>query len=718
MSKITIIEGNSNDKDNVRAIMVKGEKGEKGDNGEITYSDVIDNLTSTETQKPLSAKQGKILKDLADANTSNISSNAENIDNERSVRQSADTTLQNNINSEATARTSADASLQSQISSLASGSPLKASSTSEMTDTSRIYVNTTDGNWYYYNGSAWTIGGVYQSTGIGDDSVSYSMLDLDLKSFIDNNRIIQKNDFVKGGISVTTGANQWNEKRARTDYISILKNTANFKNTSISGYTMSMWLYRYDLNDTFIDIPLSGVQPTSAGVLAYELTNQYKYRIVIRVIIDGTEHTITDEILENLESNILIDDGQLVGDSETVEKLVEEVEGIKPYVPAKITITVGTDKDYTTIADAIASITDASSTKIYDILIDDGTYNEKDLTLPDYVNLIGASGNRENCIIRGYLDPSSSDSVINPCSTINMNKNNNLKNLTITAQNMRYPVHCESGGTQTDWTAIIDNCYIEHFGNQEVKDYRTEHSGDPTTVWSAYHAWGMGISSNAHFVMKNTTLKSQEIAFYSHSQANVRNPYLIELENCKLLSSNIFGGAIAIDDSQSPIGNSRCYVKNCYLFGRISIIASINGFDMMVSSSGKSPVYQRPERYLSNVGFPIFTDFSKKYIAGENLTSGTFVKSDDGGMTVTKANSTTPLNEILGYTIGNANNGNEILVVNNGYMQGQSSHYPEVDFITAGEKYKIGDNGKLTLSSSTDDIIVAISNVRGYKLLI
>lgn len=61
MSRLTIVEGNTNDKDNVRAIMVKGEKGDKGDNGEISYEDVVDNLTSTETQKPLSAKQGKVL---------------------------------------------------------------------------------------------------------------------------------------------------------------------------------------------------------------------------------------------------------------------------------------------------------------------------------------------------------------------------------------------------------------------------------------------------------------------------------------------------------------------------------------------------------------------------------------------------------------------------------------------------------------------------------
>ena len=53
-----------------------------------------------------------------------------------------------------------------QIQAVESGSPLVASSVQDMTDTTRTYVNTSDGNWYYYNGSAWTIGGVYQATRI------------------------------------------------------------------------------------------------------------------------------------------------------------------------------------------------------------------------------------------------------------------------------------------------------------------------------------------------------------------------------------------------------------------------------------------------------------------------------------------------------------------------------------------------------------------------
>lgn len=52
-----------------------------------------------------------------------------------------------------------------------SGSPIPVDSVSRMTDTSRIYVNTTDGNWYYYNGTQWTVGGVYQSTGIAPNTI-------------------------------------------------------------------------------------------------------------------------------------------------------------------------------------------------------------------------------------------------------------------------------------------------------------------------------------------------------------------------------------------------------------------------------------------------------------------------------------------------------------------------------------------------------------------
>ena len=72
----------------------------------------------------------------------------------------------------------------SQLDSLTSATPLAASSISGMTDHTRIYVNTTNGHWYWYNGTNWQDGGVYQSTAIADDSVSQNMLDDELREQI------------------------------------------------------------------------------------------------------------------------------------------------------------------------------------------------------------------------------------------------------------------------------------------------------------------------------------------------------------------------------------------------------------------------------------------------------------------------------------------------------------------------------------------------------
>ena len=55
------------------------------------------------------------------------------------------------------------------------GSPLTAATKAAMTDTSKVYVYTgsesgmTAGNWYYYNGSAWVSGGVYNAAALETD---------------------------------------------------------------------------------------------------------------------------------------------------------------------------------------------------------------------------------------------------------------------------------------------------------------------------------------------------------------------------------------------------------------------------------------------------------------------------------------------------------------------------------------------------------------------
>ena len=91
-------------------------------------------------------------------------------------------------------------SIESQLNGIASGSPLVATSVAEMSNTSKIYVNTTDGYWYYYNGTTWVQGGVYQSTGIGEKSILPENT-----TFYDNINLIPKLNWIQGKVIDNTG---------------------------------------------------------------------------------------------------------------------------------------------------------------------------------------------------------------------------------------------------------------------------------------------------------------------------------------------------------------------------------------------------------------------------------------------------------------------------------------------------------------------------------
>lgn len=73
------------------------------------------------------------------------------------------------------------------------GTPLIASSISGMTDKTKVYVNTTDGNWYSWNGTVWTKGGLYNSQGIGDGAITS-----DKTNFFEKINLFNPNNIIDG----------------------------------------------------------------------------------------------------------------------------------------------------------------------------------------------------------------------------------------------------------------------------------------------------------------------------------------------------------------------------------------------------------------------------------------------------------------------------------------------------------------------------------------
>lgn len=602
--------------------------------------------------------------------------------------------------------------------------PLVASSISDMTDTTRIYVLTTDGHWYYWNGSEWADGGAYQST-----------------QLITDKTLSEYNQPADAKISGNYGYNINMFSRMIFNNILPLTNYCDGENSSHGKF------YKEDSNTHLINLLQNSSSANYYAIPPFPVKKGVKYRC--SAIPATTFSYLTDNKGFVIENGIVKDTSSQLNFTPTEDGIAyityqsQTTEPVNPYIYVydfqptnfipflqvydflllgeslikKINVVenniyVGSNKDYATIAQAIASITDTSI--INNIIIDDGTYQEKNLTLPTNTNIIGASGNYANCIIQGYNEETATDSQISSSSTFNISGNNKFKNVTITCQNMRYPIHSESQGSVKNWKQYVENCFIEHLGNQEVIDYRIANSLDYSNVWSSCHGWGEGASSGAYLEITNSTIKSVMNAFYVHGASNMTEPYTHIIKNTKLISHSSSKFSVYVDDNSSSIANNTLIIEDCFLSNRVGIIGGSYNYNMLISGSGLVPIYQKPQQVLLERSFPIFTDYIKEYKCAESLNKGNFVYTTDGE-TIHKATSSTNKKLIIGYVVGTHSQGDYAKVMC-GYLQPTSQNWPETP-IQSNIYYKLATNGALEQTNILDEAI-AISNNYCYKLFI
>ena len=144
-------------------------------------------------------KEIKIVNPDASTELANIGADAQNVDyNNTTVKAELDklNATDNSLINTQTNQGNALNSLQSQVSSLASGSPAGvyatvSALTSADPDHSKIYVVTADGHWYYYN-NGWQDGGLYQVSGIADDSILFNHLNSEIRNAYDETYLSKK----------------------------------------------------------------------------------------------------------------------------------------------------------------------------------------------------------------------------------------------------------------------------------------------------------------------------------------------------------------------------------------------------------------------------------------------------------------------------------------------------------------------------------------------
>lgn len=208
------------------------------------------------------------------------------------------------------------------IDSLMDFNPIPVASTSDMTDTTKVYLNTTDGKWYYYNGTAWAIGGTYQSP--VSDIVNTDDL---LKSLylINSNYVDDLTYYIGKGINYETGNSFNNDKYIRTQRLST-ENVGKLYVLESDVYLMSPRYYNNDLSNTWSDDYLGY---SDWNNLIY--TSIYPRCALVFKRVDEAE--ITESDLETIKSNLklykLTDDSltkpSVPADSKTVGDIINSI---------------------------------------------------------------------------------------------------------------------------------------------------------------------------------------------------------------------------------------------------------------------------------------------------------------------------------------------------------------------------------------------------------
>lgn len=434
--------------------------------------------------------------------------------------------------------------IQNQINSLASGSPLVASSVSEMTDTSRVYVNTTDGHWYYYNGTNWVDGGVYQATEFSDIVETKNVNMNFARGYIATNGVFTENasfvcsDYINCRYGYLAQGRLMNGKGNLCN-IAFYDENKNF----IEGYTGDPDLPNTDVLNLSIEAP----------------TNAYYVRFSCHWTSQGFNAN-TKLYLTNFTYKLY--------------DKIKDADITKIY-------NVGANKEYTSFCNLLKLLQNDTSKKI--IYIDSGKYNifeelggtqflqsiPENATFRDVLPLVPANTKIIGLgdVVFEYLPDAEDipfDRAITVVSPLNISASCEIENITIKAKNCRYCIHDETGGltqfsksskkyknvnaihlandyvpTGNVVTGQAYACGFDDGFNFEFEDCYFE-TNVPVRGAFSFHNRGGGSNDGSNIIIKNSLFKSLNAYPVGFGNVNTIQQHTnVKIENCHLINGTI-----------------------------------------------------------------------------------------------------------------------------------------------------------------------------------
>lgn len=176
------------------------------------------------------------------------------------------------------------------LSSVASGSPAGVYATlSDLStadpDHSRIYVVSANGHWYYYNGTQWSDGGVYQ-TSVDGDEVAFLKRNMKsdnevLKEQVNINLNAFDGDYSHDFYSASTGETSSTNPKYISN-VNIIEipdvTTFDYKLKPISNTLVGMYFLFYN-NDTFLSYIQKGVGAMEGNITIPANANKLRFEI-------------------------------------------------------------------------------------------------------------------------------------------------------------------------------------------------------------------------------------------------------------------------------------------------------------------------------------------------------------------------------------------------------------------------------------------------------
>lgn len=352
--------------------------------------------------------------------------------------------------------------------------------------------------------------------------------------------------------------------------------------------------------------------------------------------------------------------------------------------------------DFPTITEANNSIIDSDYYNRYNIILDNGIYIEKDITLKPYVNLIGKDMYKTE--IRGELPESATDEQITPCSTINLVYSNNLENLIVTCKNMRYPIHDDGGGT--DKVRKVKNCKFIHYGNDEAREYRKQNDLGGT-VWESENAYGSGVNSGDYMLFEDCIFIGTVNAWGTHNNVNYEKSVYIKHKNNSFIVNNENANSMGIASMGSGNKdkivfegcNANAPIKYFTMGADIESMAIKSEFEITGYGNDIPLInYIDGDSYTSR-----FTDEIRSLVANEEITIGMCCCYDLDLQHIRKMTPTDDTTLFAGIALETIQQGNIGTIQHKGYVDSKILNISNVAF---GDKYGIKTDSYIGLNEA------------------